>query len=131
MTFFPAREVSFDSLQTRKFFHQLIPGWEAEASVTLRRMIVRYAMSTAFLAGSSRAFRVRTTPAWISLASFSLGRSRTLSTPASCSAATVAVDGGDSRVTRDLHPQPLWRFFEEISAIPRASKHEAAVLGYV
>lgn len=28
-------------------------------------------------------------------------------------------------------PQPLWRFFEEISSIPRASKHEGAVLAYV
>lgn len=27
--------------------------------------------------------------------------------------------------------QPLWKFFEEISSIPRASKHEAAVLAYV
>lgn len=27
--------------------------------------------------------------------------------------------------------QPFWRFFEEISSIPRASKHEAAVLAYI
>ena len=27
--------------------------------------------------------------------------------------------------------QPFWKFFEEVSSIPRASKHEAAVLAYV
>lgn len=27
--------------------------------------------------------------------------------------------------------QPFWRFFEEVSSIPRASSHEGAVLAYV
>lgn len=27
--------------------------------------------------------------------------------------------------------QPFWRFFEEVSSIPRASEHEGAVLAYV
>lgn len=30
-----------------------------------------------------------------------------------------------------IRNQPFWRFFEEISSIPRASKHEAAVLAYI
>ena len=36
-----------------------------------------------------------------------------------------------SRLRADVVIQPFWRFFEEVSSIPRASSHEGAVLAYV
>jgi dipeptidase D len=35
------------------------------------------------------------------------------------------------RVMENLRPKQLWRFFEEISQIPRPSKKEKAVLEYI
>ncbi|CAM9513569.1 unnamed protein product [Pylaiella littoralis] len=91
-------------------------------------------LRSALLMGSSRAFCSKVVPAWVSVASFSRVRAIS-STSSSCSAtrgAGAAPDVGcAASVTRDLQPQPLWNFFEEISSIPRASKHEAAVLAYV
>lgn len=36
-----------------------------------------------------------------------------------------------SRVTQNLKPERLWRYFEEINQIPRCSKHEEKVMEYL
>eukprot|EP00903_Cladosiphon_okamuranus_P006582 g6430.t1 len=81
------------------------------------------------LMGAGRAF----VPAWVSAASLVSRSTATSTSTSTCGAiGTGGAEAGCSTfVTHELHPQPFWRFFEEISSIPRPSKHEAAVLAYV
>eukprot|EP00752_Nemacystus_decipiens_P004012 g3675.t1 len=68
--------------------------------------------------------------AWVSAASI-VSRGIATSTCGSLGSGAAAEAGCSAFVTHELQPQPFWKFFEEISSIPRASKHEAAVLAYV
>ena len=55
---------------------------------------------------------------------------------AACAAATSAPPATPSPMpppefTRGWEPQSLWAFFEQLTRIPRASKHEEAITGWI
>lgn len=99
-------------------------------------VILAGAGSQAFLRSSTKIqspSRPGAYTAWVTLASVFPRRAEgvmsTFSSSATCT--DIAAEAGCSMTTQGLQPQPLWRFFEELSAIPRASYHEEAVLDWI
>lgn len=81
-----------------------------------RRMLIRSVIPTAILVHSTKAFRVRTFPAWIPGMPSPLGRNWPMSVSPTSSTAATAVAEADSRVTRDLQPQVRVLFTRDIGA---------------